>query len=533
MIEKITNEELIVWENLANPINCSEILFDDFDNLGHWSDDKFGFVRPYQYHYLPFDMTLFEKQDIKPKQFFDLKKRLAELYVFGGRLTGKTLFAVVVSVLLTTLHKAYKWGAVSSYDADHVKGVMEKIIIGLENHPLFIFLNTKNHTTRNPYKIKADNGCLLESVNNNILGKNAGQHWFSKHVDRNWEEESSFLTKEVSNKKLMAQSELGCIKVYSGMTTFSKDSPVGELFYNLEHKGRVINLPSYANPTWDEEKEKNAILEFGGEQSATYKVQIVGEVVENSESVYDIERVRETYNLKNPIKAFEINRLNFYRYKDILIVDTLTGAESIWLAADVGEGGAPTEIIVLFKINGIYKYIYNITTHKLSHEEDLEIFYYLIDILKINYIGLDITSGGGKALACSLGNKYRNRVTSIAFNERIAIDYDKNGDNSFKRDNNGKLLYKYERVDVWSIQRLKHIFYNKKIQCLMDFKLDIQLNGIIVTTSPQGKPLYGSKVPNHLHQAFQVFGVMEWLKEFDNTTPIIDSKPTLGIFDNA
>lgn len=539
MIDKISEIDLIIFETLTNPIAFSEILFDEYENLSHFDTEKCGKVRLYQYNFFGFDSMLYEDENLSKKEIFNQKKGMSECYVLGGRLTGKSLCSLILDCVISIFHKTFKWGVVSSYDEDHVKNVMERIVIALENHPILKLLETYKNTQRKPYHVLANNGCLLESVNDNLVGKNPGAHWLSKHVDKNWIEEASFMTKNVTNKRFMAVSELGCIDRMSGMTTFSKVSPMGEIFYNMKNKNKIVNLPSYVNPTWDSVKKEAAIIEFGGENSQGYLVQIRGEVVENGDCVYDIERIRDTYirdkqGTPIPIKSFEINKNNFYNYKDILILDRPNNAEKLILSLDVGEGGAPTEIIVLSQTNGIYEYIYNITTFKISPDEEKELVKYIIILLTANIVGIDITSGGGKALFSSLAKdfnkpKEETHIFGVSFNEKIDIDFEKEDNGDIKRDNNGHAVYKQEYIVDWSIQRLKHIFYNQKIKCYVDMKMDAQFDGIVVMQSKQ-RTVYGSKIANHLHQAFQVFAIVDWQTEFKNIVPVQKLKKSFGAF---
>jgi hypothetical protein len=55
MINKIREDDLIFFQTLSHPINCGEILFHDFDNLGAWNKEVFGKIRIYQYPMLAFD----------------------------------------------------------------------------------------------------------------------------------------------------------------------------------------------------------------------------------------------------------------------------------------------------------------------------------------------------------------------------------------------------------------------------------------------------------------------------------------------
>jgi hypothetical protein len=343
------------------------------------------------------------------------------------------------------------------------------------------------------------------------------------------------MTKEVSNKQLMSQSEMGCIFRYSGMTTFSKMSPMGEIFDNLKNKNKIINFPSHSNPTWDEKKEEDAIKEFGGKSSVGYQVQILGKVVESEECVFDMERIRDTYlydRKDNPImiKSFEINKENYHKFREVIVVDRPSNIEECLVALDKGEGSAPTEIIVLFKINKKYKYEYNITLFKLKPDEDEIVVDYIIEKLRPNVVGIDQTSGTGKVLTINLSKKYPENIVGVCFNENIEIGFELDDKGRIKRDNTGHSIIKKANMVDWSIQSLKDLFYNKKIECLVDYKLDQQFSGVISTVTKQGKNIYGYKVANHLFQAWQVASIAIFLTEQKNIKAIKPKKTSLGVY---
>ena len=532
MIEKISQEELAIIETLSHPIAATEILFSNLSNLSEFDDNKFSEVRKYQFHYLSWDTLFFENSELTAKENFNIRKGFSEAYILGGRLTGKSLIGLIVDCILALFHNTFYKASVASADAEKIKRVMEQIFVALEYHPIFKLLNIK--VKRNPYQALNPGGACLESVNLNVAGKNPGGNLHGRHDERTWIEEASYLTNQITHEGLMSQSEMGCINHYTGMTVFTKVSPMGKIYYDLKNQNKLVNYPSYVNETWDAEKEEAALREFGGKSSSGYQVQIDGQVIENGESVFDIERVRETYirdkeGTPIPIKTFEINKLNFFIYKDIIIIDRPSNADSMHVHMDIGEGGAPTEIIVLPKLEGIYKYIYNITTFKISPDENEEVVRFIIETLHANVVGIDITSGGGKALFSSLAKQYAENLIGVSFQEKIAIDFDKDENGNLIYDSKNRPIYKEEYVVDWSIQRIKQIFYNKKIKCLVDMKLDAQLDGIVVMKSGQ-RTVYGSKVANHLFQAFQVFAIADWQTEFKNLKPIQKFKKGFGAF---
>ncbi len=532
MLPKITEDELHIFTTLSHPVAATEILFSNLGNLSEFEESKKSEVRKYQYHFLSWDTLFFENKKLNDKENYNIKKELGEIFILGGRLTGKSRLGLVVDVILALLHSTVRIGCVSSADAKKIQKVMEDIFVALEFHPFFKLF--KMRVKRNPYQIMTPNGTCIESVNDNIAGKNPGSQYHGRHDEKNWQEESSYLTHQVTREKLMAQSENGCIRHWSGMTIFSKESPLGHIFYDIKNENKVVNLPSYVNPTWDAEKDEAAEREFGGKSSVGYKTQVKGEIVENGESVYDILKIRETYirdkeGTPQPIQSFELNSKNFNRYKDIIIVERPVGVDKLLINIDIGEGGAPSEYIVITQTNGIYKYIYNITTFKLSPDEEKEFVKYLMKLLKVNMLGLDITSGVGKAIYSDIVKIYPKNIQSVSFNENIDIDFDYiEGTNKIKRDKEGKPIFKQARIDDWSIQQLKQIFYAKKIKCYFDMKLDTQFDNVIAGKTKQGKVMYACKVANHLHQAFQVFAIVHWLTEWKKIQPVSDDNLITG-----
>ena len=532
MITKISETELRIFEVLHHPISCAEVLWHDFDDLGAFDSEKFGKIRMYQYPFQSydtlflFDPTLSSDPRVCKKKNFNIKKGLADIYALGGRLTGKTFVVLKLDILMALLHKTFNWAVVSSLDALHLRGVMEIVIGALDNHPILKQLDAESlHSL--PYKITTNNGCLVQSVNENFTGKNSGGQWYGLHVDKEWAEEASFITDEVNRKKLKAVSEMGCVFRYGGMTTFSTNSPMGRIFANIKNRNKIVNLPSYVNPNYDAEEDEKNIQEFGGKNSTGYLVQVQGKVVEHGESVYIMEKIRDTYNWDVPILSYEINEDNLAQYKDVLILEKPNNADCTMIALDKGEGSAPTEIIVLFKVNGVWQYRINVTNFKLAPDDDKIIVEYLIELLSPNVVAIDRTSGSGLELFCYLENKHPKHIVDVSFNENINVDFEKDEKGEVVHDKAGEPVYKQSRVDDWSVQCLKDIFYNKKIKCLCDYKLDLQFNGVISMKSGN-RVQYKYKTANHLYQAFQVAAIADWKTNFAELHEIKKSKPALG-----
>jgi len=526
MINKPTRKELIMYYVLANPVSGREILFSNLKNLIEYDKSRFSKVRKYQYPMVAFDSLFLPDKSKDDKENFELRRGMAESYNLGGRLTGKSLMGIKTDCPIAQIFKTFIRGVIDSFDKLHLDGVINDLIDIFNHHP--IFSEFKRNIKKNPdYTLFFKNGSSINSVNNKIEGKAKGDQWCQKHVSRDWAEEASYLTSAVTNKKLMAKDELGMIQRLTGMTEFTSLSPVGKIFFNLENRNKIINLPSYANPNWSDKDEKDAVEEFDGKDSPGYQVQILGKVIESCACPFDMERIRECYNDNLVIKSFEINKDNFKFYKELLVLERLNNAEKLGIYMDIGEGSAPTEIAIFQKLKRI-RYTHNITVNKISPDELYELVRFVISQLSPNIIGYDNTSGVGKALGSNLSKDFAENLIAVDFNSKIPVDYEKDKSNNYITDKSGNYIYKEERVDDWSVQRLRHLFSNRLIEMPFDFKFDKQIQNIIVIktgTRVQYKP----KVANHLYQAFQVMAIAEWLTEFANIKPVIKKQRALGV----
>lgn len=490
------------WHELANLVNHSDINKIAFSDI-YWEKVK-------KIEYVGKEKTVAVYVD----KFHN--------YISNDIISHNTLCVEKTDAPATMIFHRNFWSVLSSFDATHIRGVLELIIDIFESHPFFKLFKFK--INRSPtYKITNCMGNLLESVNENITGKKPGHQWFQKHVHKTWLEESSFTTEQASRKRLMSKSELGKpIERFAGMANFSKHSPIGRIFFDMKREAQVINLPAYVNPTWTDEDDREAIEEFGGSKnSLSYRITIDGEVVEDCDSAFIIDKVRSCYNRKKEVKSFNVNKKNYYRFENELVIEKPRNAEEAYIGVDVGEGGTPTEIIIIFKINKKFHYYYNISTFQLTDEEDYEVIKFIAQKIEANNIALDTTSGKGKAIYWRLEKVFpKDNLTWVSFNEKLPIKFDKNEKGHIKTDKKGNLQYLYENVKVWSVQRLKHLFYNNLLEIYEDLKFDVEINNFVCMMSGS-REIYDSKIgQDHLLQAFQCFAIGQFNIEFKEVKPI-------------
>lgn len=316
----------------------------------------------------------------------------------------------------------------------------------------------------------------------------------------------SYENKEL-NKKEYGFSKLEILPFLpkSKKTKLFSELIVGSYLWKLKAPVRVID------------KKKTEVYDLITD-SHTYIAN--GFCIHNSE--FDMERVRLCYNTKARIKNFEIPKTRFTRFKDFIVVERPQNCDRIFINADIGESSG-TEIIIHSEIGEFYKYLYNITLYNLIKDEQLEIFRYLIDILKANVVGIDCGDALGRTLADDLERLYaKENVVRYAGAEKINVGFeeDEKGNIILK---SGKPIYKQEFMAEWSVRRLKHLLYNKRIKMPVDHKFDKQINKVISTKSGNRtifKCLNANK-EDHMFDAHKVFAIAQWLKkDFNQTKPM-------------
>lgn len=522
LTEKLTSDEIDFMETWHTPRALAETLFHKFDNLGSFSKDLFGEIRLYQQPSLShgslidYDTTA-KYHELNVKEKFELKKNVEEVYNLGGRLYGKSLISLKIDITLSILYEDDLWAGFYSIDEKRMRGILNAVERACKYHPIVKEwkVNCKYKPDINFTGLK--NNWRLQGVNMTIKGKSPGEQFFQLHVAKLWGDEVSFETEEVYKKRKESGSELGIIPRLCGMTNFTKHSPTGRAFYKPENKRKVINLPQFVNPFWDEKEKRDRIEEYGGESDLNYRIFVKGEVVEDGECEIDMERVEACINRKKDIKHIEIPKERFARYQNFLIVERPKNASRMILASDIGD--KQTELILLSQVNQKYNYLYNITLYNLKIDEQIEIFNYLINKLNLDKVGLDCGDGLGRAIYRYLEKKYgKDLLVWYDGSMKIPVDFLKDEKNEviFKK---GKPEYQEEYMSEWSVRRLKTLLYEALINLPTDFKLEKQLNNLISMKSGT-KTIYRCIGEDHLIDAFRVFSIMEWLSNsFLNTVP--------------
>ena len=517
--EKISDKELAFMQAWHTPVAMTECLFSCLDNLSEFKN-TLSDLRFYQYPMLSSEPFIdFEVPGLNTKERFELRKGAGDLYNYGGRKFGKSLITEKIDICLSMIHDANAWCGFSSADAIHLQDILDVVTRAVTFHPILNIFKRRFRASPK-YELEAKNGWLLQGINMNVASKDAGRQWFGKHVRKLWIEEASLETDKAYDKRKDSLSELGAVLRLSGMTNFTRFTPAGKSFYDPDNKNKLLNLPQYVNPTFDDKEDKNRQKEYGGRDSLAYRIFVGGEVCEDGISEFDIARIEPYIDSKQDLKTFEIKKESFQYFKNLIVVVRPKNADRIFIASDIGDGAGGSELVIFSEVAGKYHYLYRIALYSLKDEEQYEIFDWLIQKLEANVIGMDCGDGTGRAIYRRLEKKYpKTSLVYYAGTEKIGIDFKKDDHDKVILEN-GKPIFVEEFMSEWSVRHLKTMLYEGRILMPSDFKFEKQINSVISRTVGT-RTVYAcvSEDGDHVFDAFKVFSICVWLKKDFNATP--------------
>ena len=236
-------------------------------------------------------------------------------------------------------------------------------------------------------------------------------------------------------------------------------------------------------------------------------------------------RVEEQcYRRREFIKRFEIDKEKFNYYQNIIVVERPKNSGRIFITADVGDN--QTEILIHSEVDDKYKYLYNITLYKLTKDEQLDVFKFLIQELQANVIGVDCGDAMGRVLCDDLEKLYsKENVVRYMGQAKIDVDFEKDEKNNIIfRD--GKPVFKKEYMAEWASYLLKVNLHNGRHVIPFDGRLDEQLSNLISRFSGNRKLTQCVLEDDHLFNAWKVLEISIFLKkDFNKTLPMAEENP--------
>ena len=519
MIDKISESDIEFMEMFYQPdALCECIIPENYNAPQTWPNSKLVTLRDYQFAMQNYSYMIAEDNQLSQEELVRLKKGAGDLFTIGSRNTGKSFF-LKIDMILSYIH-AVSEICLASFDDYHLKKIASPIADFIEHHKfLQIFKlrdSRKDSVQRTPLNAKSEHGCTIESANENIKGNNPGEQFHAKHFDLFLYEEYSYASDDGTKKRIDSGNSLGYIFRPSGIPDLCVGSPLGKILTDDNLKNWVWQLPQMVRPDWSDKIEEEKAEEYGGKQTAQYKLNVLAETIPGAFGFYDIERLKEnSFKRGGLVKFFEIGKENLSMYENLLHVERLPGSEQVYICADLGFGAAPTEIIILFFDGKKYKYAYNIALQRLTPEEQPDIFFYLYKMLEGAFIALDSSSDSGAMIErlAKMGVP-RDNLLAVCFSENMEIGIEKDEEGNVLVDGNNDPIMKVQKTDLFSYPELARILYNGQMEIPPDTKFENQFTNIICRKNKTGVPIYESKGANHLVQAFQCFAVCRFYNEF-------------------
>ena len=544
MIKNLTEEEMFFVECFYNARCLIESTFSK-GTPRNWNDFKPCIkIRLYQRPFLGFDSAIEDDDRLTEVENFRRRIKLGTRIIVCARKIGKTFIALVANILLKLLHYKDLEMTMASYDEKHVNKVLDNVKEFLVYHNFY--KSYKQVIRGSPeYQIETKNGNKLFGINETVKGKSPGENWWGHHTFINFQDEIQAEPESAYSHKIDAVSEFGVMEILCGIPLITKVSPLGRTLRDETLKRNLIRLPQYVSHLWDETTKERRIRDYGGQESAGYRINVAADLIEGASGAFDMDMVKLNYNKKRITKRFEITKSNFKNFKSVLVLDPLLNADKVYVVSDVGDTAA-TEINVIAKMNKKYYLIYNITTYRLSLTQELpDIIEYIFRTVNGSFLSLDCTIMGKpvyEILSERLNEIIRDekgtfiktikRVFWCAFNEDIVTGFEKDDQGKMVKDGKGNLTEKKENTLIFAVRRLNELFYNRKFDIPDDdYKFDNQFASYVSIISGN-RIIYDSTTEDHYVQSFEVFAILEWQTEqLPALSPIEKESPPMGVFD--
>jgi hypothetical protein len=318
------------------------------------------------------------------------------------------------------------------------------------------------------------------------------------------------------NKQVDSQSELGAVIRESGVPDGRRDTPFHE---HINDKSKnVIWYTSEINPYWDDKRQREAELKYGGKATHAYVTNVLGEEGDIAFGAWDVDDIRSCMSKVN-VKHFEINKYNYDQFLvnpvSILNIIPDEATEFIIQASDIGK--TPSECGIWSLRKGKWYLLYRITQRGLIHFQQAKVFHYIADIMGSNLLALDTSEGLGESIADHLINEkepefkncnYAKRVQKCYFNTTVITGYKKN--------EQGEILYEDKKpveikthADEYAWIRGMMLFKENKVILQDDIDLVSQFSAEMAVKG-QNKTMFQSPIPNHIISMFKVFCLAEW-----------------------
>jgi hypothetical protein len=537
--EPITQDELEFLEAYYDPTALTECLVPENIKAPHlWTNEdcKLVELRNYQFAMQNYSYLYADDDSLKSKENFQRKKGAGDLINLAGRNEGKTFLGLIIDAFINLIHSEGDESCIASFDHKHLLKPCKVLSNLINYHPFFqLFKRQAKKSVRfTAGGMEADTllGHVLYGKNEKVDEPDPGTDFHGLHFKTFWYEETSYMSKAGTEKRIDSGHSEGYIERLSGIPDIRVDSPLGKILLDPKKQNWICRLPQYVREDWDSQSKQEAIEKYNGETSYGFKLNVEAEILEGASGYWDMDRLRKACNYGKDgsrVKFFEIDKNRLNKLDQILILDRLP-CKQAYVCSDIGTLGSPSEIIILFYDGEIFKYHYNISLYKLSTFEQAQVFKFIYDKLGRAFIGLDCTNSDGRSILDDLQRLGipQDDLVAVRFNKNIEVDFVKNDDGTVQLDNAGQPIMKQELTMDWAMQILERLFYNSKMFIPLDEKFLASFSGIIMKQIGTSRKIGSVNGEDHLHQSFQCFAITYFQNEFKQQLAKPKTKRCLG-----
>lgn len=363
-----------------------------------------------------------------PHQVEDMRAPDRHIVHLDGRDTGKSISISTQCLHYAMTHKGGQ-GLVAAPFQGQLDMLIDEIEFQFDRCPELASSLAVNRfgqpkITRKPYyKIEFKNDAVLYFRPAGAYGS----AFRSLHVERVWVDEGAWLPEQAW--KALRQ----CLKTGGRMRVYSTPNGIRDTTYYRLTNGaegwRVFRWPSWINPTWNEERERDLLTFYGGRDSAGWQHEVAGEHGKPAYGAFhaeslaaaqsDIPEFRRVMMTGDDLQGLADEAQVYDRLE--LMLGLIPQQGVFWLGGDTGYTQDPTELVVFREQDDGLLCVFRLHMEHVQYPNIAQAIALLDKFYCFTGIGID-NGGNGTAIVHELLtlDKYRaqdfgDRVTGFDF----------------------------------------------------------------------------------------------------------------------
>ncbi len=293
-----------------------------------------------------------------PHQIEDLRCEDRNIIHLDGRDAGKTINLVTLALHYCFTTRGGK-GLIAAPHQGQLDTLIEELDFQIDHSPdlaasVALSKRGKMKINRKPYfRVEFRNGSILY-----LRPAGAwGDAFRSLHVDRIWVDEGAWFSERAWKAIRQCLKSKGKLRIYS-----TPNGMRNTTYYRLTSSSSftLFRWPSWLNPTWTEERERELLEFYGGRETSGWQHEVAGEHGKPSFGAFNSEHLRMCLQnipeyqkvtlTGSQLADCEIEEDSFNRME--MILNLTPQSDVFWIGGDLGYTNDPTELVV-FRENQI------------------------------------------------------------------------------------------------------------------------------------------------------------------------------------